>query len=81
MSAIYEKCDEKGIPRCYADSFYYRLMETPLKHTENALSANNKKYVNLAGLTRLKSLLEILLEVMPDHEKADEWHESIKLFK
>ena len=76
MNNIYLKCEEKGLRSGFADNFYYRITESPLKHTKNVLQHSTAE-----GIFQLKTFLEIMLEVMPEHEKAKEWKESIKLLK
>lgn len=76
MKDIYKKCEEKGFPSHYADTFYWRLTESPLNHTKNVIAHSNEE-----GISRLKTLLEIMLEALPSHEKAEEWQKALKLFK
>lgn len=81
--SIYAECDKRGLSRRYADNFYFRIVETPLKHTKSIIeesarvtkyNANTKEH-----LSQLKTLLEIMLETHPQHPKATEWEKSLKL--
>ena len=83
MESIYAECDKKGLSRRYADNFYYRMTENPLKHTKSVVeeSAKASKYNKNTKehLSQLKTMLEIMLDTHPKHPKATEWEQSLKL--
>lgn len=79
MTDVYLKCDSRGISRSYADSFYYRVTESPLKHAQNIIDNSKNKYSNKAAISRLISFLEVMLEVMPNHTKKEELEKAIAL--
>lgn len=83
MKDIYEKCDEKGLSRYFADSLYYRMIQNPMKQTKSliGLRESNNPYFSEDNLKKWGVYLEIMLELLPKHEKAGEWKESQRLME
>lgn len=83
MGSIYAKCDKRGLARRVADSFYWRIVETPLLHTKSIIDINARslKYNDKESISQLKILLEIMLETHPEHPKAPEWKQCIELIE
>ena len=83
MESIYAECDKRGLARRFADSFYWRVVETPLLHTKSVIDSNARasKYNNKESVSQLKTFLKIMLETHPEHHKALEWKQCIKLIE
>ena len=83
MERIYVECDKKGLSRRFADNFYYRLTENPLKHTKSVIEESTKASQYNANtkehLSQLKTMIEIMFVTNPGHPKATEWEQSLKL--
>lgn len=83
MGSIYAECDKRGLARRVVDSFYWRIVETPLLHTKSVIDSNARspKYNNKESLSQLKILLEIMLKTHPEYPKAPEWKQCIELIE
>lgn len=83
MEIIYAECDKRGLARRVADSFYWRIVETPLMHTKSVIDSNARasKYNNKGSISQLKTLLEIMLDTHPEYPKAPEWKQCIELIE
>lgn len=83
MGKIYAECDSRGFPRRYADAFYFRLIQYPIAHTKNvlALKESKNKYFDIDSISKLKTLLEIMIISYPESEKLEEWKQCLELIK
>lgn len=83
MEGIYAECDKRGLSRLFAHAHYFRMVETPLKHTKSVIEEGTRveKYnaPTKEILSQLKTMLEIMLDTNPKHPKATEWEQSLKL--
>ena len=74
MKDVYEGCAETGLPKRFADAFYFRITESPLKHTKSVIAAKG-------DVTSLKLYLQIMLDKRPNDPKVEEWKQSLALIK
>ena len=74
MKDVYEGCAETGLPKRFADTFYFRITEFPLKQTKSVIAAKG-------DVASLKLYLQIMLDKRPNDPKAEEWRQSLTLIK
>ena len=74
MKDIYEGCAETGLSKRFADAFYFRITEFPLKHTKNVIATKG-------DVKSLKMYLQIMLDKRPNDPKVEEWKRSLALIE
>ena len=81
---IYSECVKRGCTEGFLKTFDTRIWLYPLNQTISFLDVINKHGNNYNTEERLKQweiYLKVILEKRPNHEKADEWREALKLLK
>ena len=74
MKDVYEGCVETGLSKRFADTFYFRITESPLRHTKNVIAAKG-------DVKSLKMYLQIMIDKRPNDPKVEEWRQSLDLIK
>lgn len=74
---IYAECIDRGCKESFLKAFDGRIWVYPVEQTYTFLDSND----NSEHLRQWKLYLQVVLEKRPDHEKADEWKEALRLLE
>ncbi len=87
---ILDACEQRGCERLFSRTFYTCADKYPLDETNRCLallaltqkeqweSCLSKKHA-VDMIKQWRILLEVLLEMRPEHEKADEWKQALDM--
>ena len=80
---IYSECIKRGCEKRFLESFDTRIWLFPITQTRLFIERRSKAnaYNAEKHLRQWEIYLEVLLEKRPDHEKAKEWRESLKILE
>lgn len=72
---VYAECERRGCDRGFLKSFNTRIEMYPIQQTK-AFLRHQEWFMEYLSPWRI--YLEVLIELRPNHEKHDEWGQSIK---
>lgn len=78
---IYDECVKRGCDLRYLKSVDTRAWLYPLRQTNVFLKLKTEKRDVSDHIEQWKILLEVLIKLRPEHEKIDDWKESLRLLE
>lgn len=82
---IYEYCEKYGCDKNFVNTFRARIFISPMPQTRAFIESVERNYKYsfdpIGKLKKWRVFLLALVELLPDHEKAKEWKESLKILE
>lgn len=80
---IYKECVKRGCDLGYLKAVDTRVWLYPVKQTRALLALRNNRFAyNVSDHIRQWTiLLQVLIALRPEHEKANEWKEALEILK
>ena len=81
----YEECKKNGCDRQFVDTFRVRMFISPIPQTRAFIESTKRNYKysfnTIDKLNKWKIFLLSLVKLRPNHEKAKEWEEALKILE